>query len=305
MKLDVCDRIFSNALACKSESEFCYEIERLWPFYKLLSVGLKRGSIFWRARLIKGDFYPSVAQLKYPSKEIADIGRLNDKGVPCFYAAKNMETSLIEIGATEGQFVQLAGFRLFLDSSLRLALIGEYANVQKTGYISFSGTDPDGTIRKMLNKMPMHEAIRSIYIDKFFSGILASVDAQNENYFKSRALGATIHLRISTDGIAFPSVRDYGGFNVAIKPESFDEKMHNVCCLVVKVGKLRKYGLLEYEIVRSVQQIDDAGKFYWSTEQNPKIVGIYGMTREEYEFAKKLPQRNDLTDLTTFYSQRG
>lgn len=306
MTLDDCEIIFSKALSSKSESEFSYEIERLWPFYELLSIGLGRGSIFWRARLIEDEVYPSVEDLEYPPKEFSGLGRLNDKGSPCFYAAKNIETALIEIGAKEGQLVQLAGFRVLLNCCLRLALIGEYANVQKTGYISFSGSDPDRTISRIINGMPIHKAMRCIYIDKFYSNILADVNAKSENYFKSRALGAIIHYRISADGIAFPSIKDKGGINIAVRPALFDEKMHNVSCLVVKIVRERRYGLLEYKIIKSAKKIDDERKFCWSAGQNPEIIGIYGMTKNEYEFAMKEPHnKSKLMDLTSFYNQKG
>ena len=112
MTLDECEIIFSKALSSKNESEFFYEIDPLRLFYELLSVGLGRGSIFWRARLIKDDIYSSIEELGYPPKESSGLGRLNDKGTSCFYGAKNIETALIEIGAKEGQLIQLAGYRV-------------------------------------------------------------------------------------------------------------------------------------------------------------------------------------------------
>ena len=302
MTLDDCETVFSKVQSCKNESVFSYEIDLLWRYYELLSVGIGRGSIFWRARLINDEIFPLVKDLEYPTKDLSNSGRLNDKGSPCFYAAKNIETALIEIGAKEGQLVQIAGFRIIPNCQLMLALVGEYANVQKTGYMSFSGSDPDRTISKIINNMPIPTALRCIYIDKFYSNILADVNAKNDNYFKSRALGAIIHSRIKADGIAFPSIKDKGGFNIAINPTKFDKKMHNVSCLVVKVIKKRKFGLLEYKIIKSAKYTDTDGKFCWSDQQHPSIIGIYGMTKDEYDFVMKTPHdKNNLMNLSSFH----
>jgi hypothetical protein len=306
MTLDDCEEIFSKALLSKSESEFVYEIDPLWSYYELLSVELGRGSIFWRARPVEEKIYPSVADLKYPPKNAARLNRLNEKGVSCFYAAKNIETALAEIDAQEGQIIQVAGYRILPNSGLRLALIGEYAHVQKAGYISLSGTDPDRTISRLMNSKPIHEALRYLYIDKFFSNILTDENARNEGYLKSRTLGGIIYSKINVDGIAFPSVKDKGGFNVAIKPEGFEEKMHNASCLVIEIMRKRKFGVLEYRLIKSAQRIDDDGSFYWMPEDTPPgIMGVYGMTKDEYEFAIKTPSdKNNLLNITSFYSNR-
>ena len=129
---------------------------------------------------------------------------------------------------------------------------------------------------------------------------MSDVNAKSENYFKTRALGATIHSKISADGIAFPSTKDKGGFNIAIKATPFDEKMHNVSCLVVEIVRERRYGLLEYKILKSAQKIDEEKNFCWSASQNPKLTGIYGMTKDEYEFGMKSSHnKSTLMDMTS------
>lgn len=286
MNLDVCDRIFEEALNSTTESAFCHAIVPLFEYYKILSVGLSRGNIFWRARTIKSKPFENLSDMYYPPSSLTAVGRLNDAGSPCFYIAQVKETAIVEVDAKEGQLVQLAGFRVLDCNPVRLSVIGEYSNVQKAGYMHFLGDDPDMTISKILNSMPLHAALRTIYIDKFFAYVLADPEAGRKNYMMSRALTQLIYARIKADGLVFPSVKDRGGFNIGIRPVSSDKCFHNVCCLVVRLGKKRRFGLLDFEVVKSAKMLDSNQNFIWDDSLKIDKFGMYGMSKEEYEFAK-------------------
>ena len=298
MTLDDCEDIFDKAIRSTSESEFCHVIEPLFNEYEILSLEFGRGSIFWRARSIEEDVYPNIADLDYPPPERARRGRLNDAGVPCFYIAARKETALVEIGATEGQLVQLAGFRVTTESPIRLVVIGEYANVQKNGYMHFAGRDPDMAISRTLNSMTRQEGLKKIYIDKFFASVLADPEASTSGYMLSRALGQAIYSRISAEGIVFPSVKDRGGFNVAVKAEPSDRSFHNVSCLVFRMKKPRGFGLTEFDIVRSAERLDDKWNFVWLEGTGPETIGMYNLNKDEFEAASRNPDdRNSLLNM--------
>ena len=93
--------------------------------------------------------------------------------MPCFYAATREETALLEIGAKEQDLVQLVGFRAKLETPIRIAVIGEYQHVQKTGYLRLTGNDPDWLISRFLNSQGIEEGRRRLYIDTFLSHLLA------------------------------------------------------------------------------------------------------------------------------------
>ncbi|EGJ10831.1 RES family NAD+ phosphorylase [Rubrivivax benzoatilyticus] len=295
MNLDDCEKIFQQALSSESESAFCHAAGPLFKEYEILSLEFGRGSIFWRARLIESEIYANISDLDYPPPKIAKQGRLNDLGIPCFYIAARKETALAEVGATAGQLVQLAGFRVTHESPIRLAVIGEYSNVQKNGYMHFVGRDPDMAIAKSLNAMPRQEALKKIYIDKFFASVLADPNASENGYMFSRALAQSIYSRVGADGIVFPSVKDRGGFNVAVQAAPSDRSFHNVSCLVVRVGKPRQFGLVEFEIIRSAERLDDEWNFIWLQGVDPNVIGIYNMSKEEFDVASRNPgDRNNL-----------
>ncbi|MDN5780406.1 MAG: RES family NAD+ phosphorylase [Luteimonas sp.] len=285
MNLDQCEDIFDRALESSSEAEFCHHITPLFDVYEILSVGLGRGSnTFWRARIAETGPWLRLKDLDYPPAEKARAGRLNDAGSPCFYLAGREETALLEVEAREGQLIQLAAFKIDSEEMVRLILVGEYTYVHKTGYVRLTGVDPAGTINGILNRMPPEDAIATIYIDRFFASILSDPHARDSGYRFSRALGAALHSRIrDADGIAFPSVRDPGGFNYAILPEPSDRVFRNVACALAKIGHSRRYQLVEYKLVGCADLLDDGDNFVWANPYQPGTLGMYGMTKEEFE----------------------
>lgn len=288
MDRDQCDAIFDRVLTAGDESEFCHYIAPLFDVYQILSVGLGRGNIMWRARLVEDQLWSNLCDLDYPPADKARVGRLNDTNSPCFYVAKDVETALLEIEAKEGQLVQVAGFRILKGEMLQLIVIGEYANVYKSGYVHLTGVDPDRTIHKLLNQDGPEVAQTVLYIDRFLASVLNDPHARENGYMFSRALGALLHSKIkSADGIAFPSVRDPGGFNYAVHPKPSDRVFQNVACLLVRVGKSRRFHFVDHDIISAAQRIDDDLNFIWSDQDSHKVgtMYLYGMTKEEYDLA--------------------
>jgi hypothetical protein len=247
---------------------------------------------------VVGDSYTNISELDYPPPSHAKRGRLNDGGAPCFYVSARKETALAEVEAEEGTLVQLAGFRILSESPIRLAVVGEYSNVQKSGYMHFAGHDPEMAITRILNAMPRQEALKKIYIDKFFANVLADPKASENGYMFSRALGQAIYARNGSDGIVFPSVKDSGGFNIGVKAEESDKCFHNVSCIVVEMQKKRRFGVMEFKVVKSAERLDDGGSFVWLSGGSPEIIGVYNMSKEEHDVAARDPSdRNSLLNM--------
>lgn len=291
MNIEECEKLFSCAVKNDSEAEFYYTIEPLFSEYEILSITLGRGHIFWRARKIEDEIYPNVDDLDYPPVKDVNVGRLNDKGIPFFYISADIETALAEVEPDDGQLVQVAGFKVKNESPLIIAVVGEYSNVQKNGYMHFVGKDPDKTILNMLNGLPRKEAIKKIYIDRFFAHVLRDENACLNNYCYSRALSQALLSKNHAGGIAFPSVKDRGGFNLGIKSEASDECFHNVSCLIAKINAKREFGLIDYEIVNSATHIDENGEFVWPEKYFSESIGVYSMSKEEFDAEIANPSR--------------
>lgn len=134
-----------------------------------------------------------------------------------------------------------------------------------------------------LNSLPRKEVFKKIYIDRFFAHVLRDKNARSNNYQNSRSLSQAILSRNHAHGIAFPSVKDRGGFNFGIKSESSDECFHNVSCVVVKVNAKRDFDLIDYEIINSATYLDENGEFVWPQVYVPGSINFYDMNKEEFD----------------------
>jgi hypothetical protein len=114
--------------------------------------------------------------------------------------------------------------------------------------------------------------------------VISDKDAQKTGYLHSRALRDLLFSRVSADGITFPSARDIGGVNFAVRPEPSDKLYHNVCCIVVRVIKRRRFAPIEMALVGVVDRLTaDRKGFIWSTHGHPKDIVMYNMTKDEFE----------------------
>ena len=303
MNIEECEKLFARAITSKSEAEFYYLIEPLFNEYDILSLELTRGKTYWRARIIGDNLYPNLRDLDYPKPEIANLNRLNDKGVPFFYISQDMETALAEVNPNNGQLVQLAGFKVKANAPVILAVIGEISNVQKNGYMHCIGRDPDKSISKVINQLPRNEALKKIYIDRFFAHVLNDPKASSNGYRYSRTLAQAILTKNHAEGIVYPSVKDRGGFNLGIRAEPSDKCFHNVSCVIAKVHAKRKFGMIDFEIINSAINLDENNNFVWPENYIPESLSQYNMTKEELDEVTSDPSRKVYSYGTRNHSQ--
>jgi hypothetical protein len=300
MNLDECDRIFAQVLGAVSPPSVCHELQPLFDYYEVINLELNRSSIFWRARFTENRPWSTVAEMGYPPAKYTKPGRLNDENTPCFYAATREETALQEIGAKENDLVQLVGFRAKLETPLRIAVIGELLHVYKTGYLRLTGSDPGSAMSRYLNEQGVERGRRLLYIDAFLSHLLADAEARNLDYVRSRALASMVYRNSYIEGIIFPSVRDWLGMNIALQPIPADQKIHAVCCLHVRVTRVRAYGFIEYEVIREAERITNDGAFVWMNPRSPYRRHFFNLTKDEYEAAQRVA--NDPSGLANVMS---
>jgi hypothetical protein len=285
MTLDECDLLFAEVLSASTPPEVCYALEILFSHYEIVNIELNRGTIFWRARPSEKHPWTTVAQMGCPPIESTKSGRLNDEGAPCLYAATRKETALLEIGAQEGDIVQLVGYRAKLESPIRIAVIGELHHVHKTGYLRLTGSDPGRSINRYLNDQGIEHGRRLLYIDSFLAHVLADAEEKDNGYVRSRSVAAMIYRNRATDGVIFPSVRDVLGMNISLQPASVDAKIHAVSCMQVQVKRVRKFGFVEYEVIQEAERLLSDGTFVWVKPLPATHRRFFNLTKEEYEAA--------------------
>jgi len=289
MILDVCDKLFAQVRAETSLAGVCYALQPLFDQYDMISIELNRSNVFWRARFTEKEPWPTVAQMSYPPVQHARRGRLNDEKSPCLYAAMQEETALHEIGAREGDFVQLAGFRAKLETPIRIAVIGELLPVHRTGYLRLTGLDPDGSISRFLNGKGFEEGRRLVYVDAFLANLLADMSAKAQDYIRSRAIAAMIYRDCKIDGIIYPSVQHDLGMNIALRREATDSKIHPVCCSHIRIKRVREFGFVEYDVIRQALRVTPDNKFVWSCPMSTDRRHFFNLTKDEYDIAVQNP----------------
>lgn len=285
LTLDQCGELIEAALASNTCEAFQRVVSTLVNEFGILSFGIGRNQTYWRARIVEKERYDQLEELDYPPANlIKRPGRLNDTQAPCFYISSTLETTIAEVQPEPGQLVQVAGFRIVPDKILQLIFLGEYYNVEKRGFTSYSGQDPGNTVRNLLDQHPFEERRVHLLIDNFFAHVISDKEASRNNYLHSRALRDLLLAKVSAHGIAFPSARDLGGVNFGVLPEPSDELFHNVCCLVMKIGKQRRFASHDLEFVGVVGGLtDDRKGFLWESDPKPTKIVMYNMTQQEYE----------------------
>lgn len=285
MTLTDCDKIFEKIRTSNNPEIISSGFQELFSFYPLLNYKIGRGSIYWRGRPSKPEGYSSIEDLHCPPETNAKVGRLNERGKPCLYAATRRTTIFKELNAQENEYVHIVGLRMLSNKSIRLIAIGDLFHVYKTGHTRSLGRDPDKCISKLLNKYDRKLAEKILYVDAFLGEILADENAKNNDYLITRLLAATAYEKSGARGMFYPSVQDYVGMNLSINSEDYFSNMHIVCSQVVKITKVRPYGFYDYEVIKQSEGIDNLNSFIWTDTTSDKHVYLFNLTKKEIEFA--------------------
>lgn len=259
-----CNLILESSNPIEIESTF----KILLSYYKCSSIRLSRENTFWRARSLEGRFtFKNIEELNYPPKDLTPSGRMNESNEPIFYLATRKETALAEIGIKEMQFVQVVGFRIAHQKELAVSIIGMFWNVFKNGGIPLILKDPEqqvfGYLKYLMENLHEDISLILIYIDKFFATVLSAVDASENDYLYTKILSRLIMDRSKSDAIAYPSIKDEGAYNLAVKAKVSDIIFENVSCSILRIDRKKKYGIFLSEIENIAENINDLGDFIW------------------------------------------
>lgn len=300
MTLDELDNYCDLILASLDPIEITDKFNILIAHYKVMSFEFQRGSTFWRGRRIETDkVFKNINELSYPPKGLARRGRINDENDPVFYIATRKETALAEINIKEGEFVQVAGFRIISGKKMSITTIGQFWYVFKTGGMQLLGKDPEGIVSRYLNSLHSEKALILIYIDRFLASVLASTEAEDNGYLHTRLLSKIIFSKSKSDAIAYPSIKDEGGFNLAVKAAASDSFFENVSCSVLEVTKKLRYGIYINTALYRANNLNALGDFMWLEAKDLTdgfYYGFYNLTANEDDVLDSIDSP-DLQDL--------
>lgn len=247
---DFCRKTLASSDAAFVEAQLRWLLED----YSLINYKLGYERPIWRGRKCNSPSgFQNLRELSYPPIELTKAGRLNNHGHPLLYAAFHNFCALEEIGAKEGDYIHLVGYRIKETRKLRCCVVGEVLNVHRSGQ-AWSSIELGQELNNILNKMPTAAGRSFIYIDAFLSSILRDKNAASNNYLHSRILGTLLLEKLpDLDAILYPSVALESSRNIAVIPESVDTLFEVFGTTVVRVERKYDYGIFDFSIVRNAK----------------------------------------------------
>lgn len=251
-------------------------------YCSLITFGITSGSLYHRARRIEaGDRLSTPSDLSYPPKQFAGPQRLSDPQVPNLYAALREETSLSEIDARAGDLVQLTAFAIKPGAELRLTSLGQFTGCYKNGHLPMVGPDPGNTLARLLNQREPLDRQMLVFADSLLSEVLASPEARENDYLKTRLLVSKIYGKNACSGMLYPSVRNVGAANIAITAAACDQAMQPISSRVVKITAHHDFSLYEFTVLRHVIGISPDHLLVYEEGGHRYEPRSFGVTEEE------------------------
>lgn len=247
-------------------SNIRFKLVELFGFYEIINFELGYEWPIWRVRKCKDEEgYANLREISYPPPEETRAGRLNNKGQPALYTSLHNFTAITEVGAEEGDYLHIIGFQIRRGAKLRCAIIGEIFNTHRSGQAKLSEA-LGNRLNRILNNSDFRAARSWVFLDAFFSMLLADKTAANSDYIHSRIVADLINEKLpDIDAIYYPSVLQENGVNLAIKPDAVNRLLQVSGTSVIKINRKYDYGIYDFSMVRNLTIRVSDGAIYWKT----------------------------------------
>ena len=255
-------------------------IKRLVEVHPIINMDWGGSWRYRRCRTLEPGSRPShVDELIWPKGVPAQLGRANPAGFQVLYLADRQDTALQEARVTD-DLVVVAEFVIQQNHSVRVAPIGELSQVQRTGR-GFLAGDTSATLSNMLNACNPDEARSLLITDAFLLECLIGHD----DYEISSTVALCIFDKnplVTT--IAFPSRRQQGALNFAVRVESFWDDW---ALVAARHGRARHLaiGYFTLEGTSAVDAVTVGGRLHWRPGKDQTAV----LMRPPYHPARGQP----------------
>ncbi|MDD0980670.1 hypothetical protein [Pseudomonas shahriarae] len=232
--------------------------------YQLINYEFHYDRAFWRARRCPTeDGFANTSDIGCPPIALTNSGRLNEAQNPILYTSINQPSTLVEIGAKEGDLIHVVAFEQIPNRAIRCGTIGEFSHIHRWG-AGLTSEKVGKLLNEHMSKMPHDVGKSVIYTDAFLNSLLRDKDAKNNNYIHSRILASLIFSKnpgldaIEYSGVALESSRNY-----AFKPSSAERALQIGAHFVLKITKKYKYGIYDFEVLRNAAGVEATGEIVW------------------------------------------
>ncbi|MBK8524012.1 MAG: RES domain-containing protein [Betaproteobacteria bacterium] len=211
----------ANFPSC-SMTEKLHLVNRLVNLHPIVNFEWGPDGGFRRARLLGAneDLPSNVDGLIWRKNSPAALGRANPEGVHVFYLADRVETALSEVRACSDIAV-LSEFEILPATSVRLAPIGEFTKLQRTGYGFLSGRISTA-LSSILNRCEPDAAKALLITDAF---LLDCLSGPEDAYNVSSSVAMSIFDKLpAISAIVYPSYRQRDALCLAVRVSDFWSK---------------------------------------------------------------------------------
>lgn len=243
-------------------------IKRLVAVHPTISLEWGLDWRYKRARRLSGPALPeTVDELIWRKDVEASLGRANPEGFQVLYLADRMETALQEARVIDDAAV-ISDFRIQEGHSVRVAPIGELAQIHRTGRGYLSG-DTSKVVQDMLNACDIDEA-RSLLITDAF--LLDCFVGHDDYELSSHVAMSIFDKNPNVSVVAYPSRRQIGAVNFAVRVETFWQDWGLV---MVRHGQARHlaHGFFKLNDVKRVDGIYNSGQLRWADAPEGERIG--------------------------------
>jgi len=246
-------------------------IASLLSTHPVLSLSWGKGRRFRRARrLAADDPNPvSVDGVIWRKNGHATLGRANPEGYTVMYLSDRVETALREVRHESGSVV-ISEYEVVPGKSVRIAPIGELGWIQRTGLGRLAGTNSKAIIG-MINACSEENAKSLLLVDAFLADLLCNVD--DDYVISSTVAKCILDKNVGVDAIAYPSVRQPGAINFAIRIEHFWQKW-GVSSVKQIAARHTAYGIYRLNDVAHVNKIAMNGVMDWQGAESSANIAL-------------------------------
>lgn len=243
-------------------------LSRLVSAHVTISLEWGKGWTYRRTRKLDPDIRPErVDELIWRKDVPAHLGRANPAGFQVLYVSDRLNTSLREARVASGPVV-VAEFAIRDDRSTRVAPIGEFAQIQRTGRGYLSG-DVCDAVTGMMNACSPDDGLSLVITDAF----LQECFINDDSYELSSHIALAIFDKCpAVSAIVYPSRRQPGGLNFAVKVETF---WRDWALIGARYGTARHLACGYYRLadVQAADGVFQDGRMRWcDVEEGERIV---------------------------------
>ena len=183
----------------------------------------------------------------YPCHE--KYGRCNTKENSAYYAALDIETALLELNAKEGELYQVLEMSPKKDAQFDTVIVGwlDYYRRHNSSppLLAELNDNQAKAARELMTKIAPEDATKQIVFDAFIADQFRKI-VQHDKGYRATALYSSLLLESGRfEQILYPSVANFGGWNVAIRPELVTEYLEVSSVHLIRVDKVLGYGMYD------------------------------------------------------------